>query len=64
MGHRHAVRRLRAGQVEVGRRETMAAGLSGTYAVADRPDQVVDAMADPVGTLEARAGRLAATWSI
>ena len=53
-----------AGQVEVGRRETMAAGLSGTYAVADRPDQVVDAMADPVGTLEARAGRLAATWSI
>lgn len=52
-----------AGQVEVGRRETMAAGLSGTYALADRPDQVVDVMADPVGTLEARAGRLAATWS-
>lgn len=53
-----------AGQVEVGRRETMAAGLSGTYAVADRPDKIAGAMADPVGTLEARAGRLAATWSV
>ncbi|MDO5698847.1 MAG: glycerate kinase [Dermatophilus congolensis] len=53
-----------AGQVEVGRRETMAAGLSGTYAIADRPEQIASAMADPVGTLEARAARLAATWSV
>ena len=53
-----------AGQVEVGRRDTMSAGLSGAYAVAERDDEVGSAMADPVGTLEARAARLAATWSV
>ena len=52
-----------AGQVSVGRRETMAAGLSGTYAVADRPPQVAAALADPAGTLVARVARVAATWS-
>jgi len=54
---------LIAGQVSVGRREAMVAGLSGTYAVADRPRQVAAALADPAGTLSARASRVAATWS-
>jgi glycerate kinase len=52
-----------AGQVRVGRREAMTAGLSGTYAVCDRPEDVPGALADPVGTLEARAARVAGTWS-
>jgi glycerate kinase len=52
-----------AGQVKVGRREAMTAGLSGAYAVCDRPEDVAGALADPVGTLEARAARVAATWS-
>ena len=52
-----------AGQVSLGRREAMAAGLSGTYAVATRPEQVAAALADPAGTLRARAARVAATWS-
>jgi glycerate kinase len=52
-----------AGQVRVGRREAMTAGLSGTYAVCERPEEVAAALADPVGTLEARAARVAATWS-
>ena len=52
-----------AGQALVGRRETMTLGLSGSYAVADTPDQVAAAMADPVGTLAARTARVAATWS-
>ncbi|WP_404387224.1 glycerate kinase [Humibacillus xanthopallidus] len=51
------------GQSLVGRREAMTAGLSGVYAVADRPQQVADALADPVGTLSARAARVARTWS-
>ncbi len=52
-----------AGQVRVGRREAMTAGLSGAYAVCDRPEDVPGALADPVGTLEARAARVAGTWS-
>lgn len=52
-----------AGQVLIGRREAMALGLSGTYAVADRAADVEAAMADPVGTLRARAERVAVTWS-
>lgn len=52
-----------AGQVLVGRREAMGVGLSGVYAVAARPDQEEAAFADPVGTLAARAARVAATWS-
>jgi glycerate kinase len=52
-----------AGQTLVGRREAMTLGLSGTYAVAQTPDQVDAAMADPVGTLARRAARVAATWS-
>jgi glycerate kinase len=52
-----------AGQVRVGRREAMTAGLSGAYAVCDRPEDIPGALADPVGTLEARAARVAVTWS-
>ena len=52
-----------AGQVRVGRREALTAGLSATYAVADRPAAVETALADPAGTLAARAARVAATWS-
>ena len=52
-----------AGQVLVGRRESMGLGLSGTYAVAERPAQLEAAVADPVGTLTDRAARVAATWS-
>lgn len=54
---------LIAGQITVGRREAMALGLSGTYAVADGAAEVQAAHADPVGTLTARAARVAATWS-
>lgn len=52
-----------AGQVQVGRRETMSTGVAGAYAVAERPADVTAAMTDPVGTLAARAERLARTWS-
>lgn len=52
-----------AGQVTVGRRDTMGLGVSGSYAVARTPDEVAAAMLDPVGTLTARAARVAATWS-
>ncbi len=52
-----------AGQVLVGRRETMSLGVSGSYAVARVPTEVAEAMADPVGTLSARAARVARTWS-
>ncbi|WP_198013995.1 glycerate kinase, partial [Phycicoccus elongatus] len=54
---------LIAGQVLVGRRETMGAGISGAYAVAETAEQVAAAMADPVGTLADRAARVARTWS-
>lgn len=52
-----------AGQVLVGRRETMGLGISGTYAVAETPEQVDAALLDPVGTLRSRAARVARTWS-
>jgi len=52
-----------AGQVTVGRREAMSAGLSGTYAVAERPRDLPAVLADPAGTLSARAARVASTWS-
>ncbi|MGV1009894.1 MAG: glycerate kinase [Dermatophilaceae bacterium] len=52
-----------AGQVSVGRREAMAAGVNGVYAVAERPDQVPAALADPAGRLADRAERVARTWS-
>ena len=52
-----------SGQVFLGRRETMSLGISGCYAVAETPEQVEAAMADPVGTLTARVARVARTWS-
>ncbi|HET7475836.1 MAG TPA: glycerate kinase [Dermatophilaceae bacterium] len=52
-----------AGQTHVGRREAMALGINGVYAVAERPEQLAPALADPAGTLAARTARVAATWS-
>jgi glycerate kinase len=52
-----------AGQAFVGRREAMAIGINGTYAVAANPGQVEAAMADPSGTLSERTTRVATTWS-
>jgi glycerate kinase len=52
-----------AGQADLGRREWSAAGISGVYAVAERPAQVEASLADPAGTLEARTVRVARTWS-
>ena len=51
------------GQALVGRRETMAVGINGCYPVAVTPEEVEAAMADPVGTLRARAAAVAGTWS-
>lgn len=52
-----------AGQVLVGRRESMTLGLSGTYQVTDRPEEVAAALADPVRALRSRTARVARTWS-
>lgn len=52
-----------AGQVLVGRREALAAGVETAYPVARTPDEVARALADPHGTLAARAERVARTWS-
>ena len=51
------------GQSLVGRREAMGAGLSGVYAVAERPDQVAASLADPAARLADRTARVARTWS-
>lgn len=52
-----------AGQVTLSRREWVTAGIDAAYAVADRPDQVAESMADPAGTLRARVARVARSWS-
>ncbi len=52
-----------AGQALVGRREAMAGGISGVYAVAERRSQVDAMRADPAGTLTVRTARVARTWS-
>ena len=52
-----------AGQALVGRRDSMALGISGTYAVAENPSQIAAALADPSGTLSRRTERVATTWS-
>lgn len=52
-----------AGQVLLGRRDTMALGVSGAYAVAEDADQVAAALADPAGSLSRRTQRVASTWS-
>lgn len=52
-----------AGEVVVGRRELSAAGVAAAYAVAEGPEQVAAALADPARTLADRAARVARTWS-
>lgn len=52
-----------AGQVQIGRREWAAAGIAGVYGVVERADELAAALADPSGTLAARAERVARTWS-
>lgn len=52
-----------SGQVEVGRRELAAAGVSAAYAVTAPGQDVRDALADPAGTLRVRTARVARTWS-
>ncbi|MDV3222937.1 glycerate kinase [Intrasporangium sp.] len=51
------------GRSELGRRDAMSAGLSGVYAVVERPAQSDAVLGDPVGTLAARVARVARTWS-
>ncbi|WP_289033175.1 glycerate kinase [uncultured Arsenicicoccus sp.] len=51
------------GQSLVGRRECAAIGVTGIYPVADTLTAVPRSMADPAGTLSARATRVARTWS-
>lgn len=52
-----------AGQVDAGRRESLAVGIESSYAVAESAAEVEAALADPAGTLAARARRVARTWS-
>jgi glycerate kinase len=52
-----------AGEVLVGRRESMTLGLSGAYPLAERPTDLPSVWQDPVGAVRARAARLARTWS-
>lgn len=52
-----------AGQVLLGRRETMTLGVSGSYAVATGAAEVAAALQDPVDSLTRRTARVAATWS-
>jgi len=52
-----------AGEVLVGRRELLAAGISAAYAVAESPTEVEAALAAPAQSLAARARRVARTWS-
>lgn len=52
-----------AGRAYVGRRESMALGLSGVYAIVEDPHDLDAALLDPLGPLQARAERLARTWS-
>ncbi|WP_203793599.1 glycerate kinase, partial [Cellulomonas oligotrophica] len=52
-----------SGEVTVGRRELAAAGVAAAYAVAEGPEAVARALADPATTLAVRAARVARTWS-
>lgn len=52
-----------AGEVLVGRREQAAEGISAAYAVSETRAQLAAALADPAGTLTARAAAVARTWS-
>jgi glycerate 2-kinase len=52
-----------AGQVLVGRRESMTLGLAGSYAIAARPEELTEALSDPVAAVRDRTARVARTWS-
>lgn len=52
-----------AGQVEAGRREITSIGIESAYPVADTGPSLAAALADPAGSLAARAARVARTWS-
>lgn len=52
-----------AGQVQVGHRELLAAGVESGYPVARTDAEVAAAFADPVGSLAGRTERVARTWS-
>jgi glycerate kinase len=52
-----------AGEVLVGRRESMTLGLSGAYPLAERPTDLPSVWQDPARAVQARAARLARTWS-
>jgi glycerate kinase len=52
-----------AGEVLVGRRESMTLGLSGTYPMAERPADLPDVWRDPVEAVRARTARIARTWT-
>ncbi|GLY32821.1 glycerate kinase [Kineosporia sp. NBRC 101731] len=52
-----------AGQIQVGRRELLTAGVESAYPVARNPAEVRASLADPAGRLADRAQRVARTWS-
>jgi glycerate kinase len=52
-----------AGLVELGRREALAAGVAGAYALAERPADLPSTVDAVDAALEARARRTARTWS-
>jgi len=52
-----------AQQVQVGRREALAVGVAGAYAVLEWPGRPAAARTDPAGTLSIRAQRVARMWS-
>jgi glycerate 2-kinase len=52
-----------AGLVELGRREALAAGVAGAYALAERPVDLPTTVDGVDAALEARARRTARTWS-
>jgi glycerate 2-kinase len=52
-----------AGQVQVGRRESAAAGVEAAYSVAEHAGSVAAAMEDPRAQLTALAERIAKEWS-
>ena len=54
---------LVAGVVLVGRRESLTLGLSGTYPVTERPEDLEAALTDPEAALRGRTARVARTWS-
>ena len=52
-----------AAEVLVGRREAMTLGLSGSYPLTDRPQDLAGVWTDPTAALRDRAARVARTWS-